>query len=63
MTADDVIERLRSALVIQCPANSYGMQRGELCWCHPDYDAERYGHSVACAAAKEAIEMVKEFAR
>lgn len=55
------IERIRSALILLAPA---GERRQALapkpCWCAPNYDEERYGHSVACAAAREALAIIVE---
>ena len=52
----EVAKLLREALVMQCHAHNKDVERGKLCWCGINYDFERFGHSVACAAAKEALQ-------
>lgn len=47
-------ENLRKALILLLPANDI-VRNGGTCWCHPSYDVAKYGHSIACACATEAL--------
>jgi len=60
MNWEEVVDQLRSALIVQCHAHNKDMQKGNLCWCALDYDFEKYGHSIACVAAKEALQAIDD---
>lgn len=49
------IELLRHALILLSPVDSQKRAGGGLCWCRPDYDVAKYGHSVACGVARAAL--------
>lgn len=47
-----LVDELVSALIC-CAITREG--EGVLCWCARDYDRVRYGHSIACSAARKAL--------
>jgi len=46
-------DALRGALIIQ--ARGFRRKGYDLCFCAPEYDVDKYGHSIACGSANDVL--------